>query len=136
MSDLTDEQLEWLRTHVMSTTQSEFQTIIEELQRRRAEPSGREHVERVVREAVLSAELAMAPFGTASLGINNIDAIVRKAADRLSVPVMNEEDLRIARKIRAEVDEYGMSEDEADSDPPLVRNNALAFLDRLLAGKP
>ncbi len=52
MSDLTDDRIEWMRTHAMSTNETEFQSVLLELQRHRAARSAdAERVRSVVCDA-------------------------------------------------------------------------------------
>lgn len=78
MSDLTDAEIEEILGNSLGDL--EFR-MAHELQRRRAEQAaGREHVERVVKEAMSEAAFAI------DRSERTDDFVARRVADRLSVP--------------------------------------------------
>lgn len=137
MNDVTDERLAVLveRAKAPANTSQEIYAgelaqLVEEIQRRRGEPSGREHVERVALEAItdllLPEGIMLGRFGL---------LIARRVADRLSVPVLSEEEISILKQMRQDAPS---PIHDGDGCPTCVQSEAtLALLDRLIAaGKP
>lgn len=126
MADLSDEQLEWRRAHAMSTSESEFQAVIVELQRHRAaQRADAERVKAVVRDA-MRAELKEQgcdvdhdPDGWMHL----IEAASTRVAERLAsaAPVLSASDRVRLRSVR-----------DLLAKQPVCWDSEQAMLDRLL----
>lgn len=126
MSDLSDEELVRISTIVNhlsgSVTRLEMACMVVELQRRRAEQAaGREHVERVVREAYTDAHRAVACPQDWNMG----KMVAVRVADRLGAPVLSADDVATLVGIRTSM--YRSS--DAVALPTMI-----ALLDRLIAG--
>lgn len=78
MSNLTDEKIEWLRSHTMSCNESQFQSVLTELQRHRAaHAASKERVNQVVWDACCR-------FAHDLIGGATANAIASRVADQLA----------------------------------------------------
>lgn len=142
MSDLTEEQLEGMDMwgddrEVMFAREHQAAgaylvgMAVAEIRRRRAEQAaGRDHVERVVVE-----EIERAPTDRPHPAV-----IARRVADRLTVPVLSEEDQETLRQWRTAKPMHWVARDKLPQEE-LLRSERLIevhrIIDRLIAaGKP
>jgi hypothetical protein len=100
-------------------------SMAQEIKRRRAEQrAGREHVEHVVIEVALQ-EIMLAGFPNPIATIRSASLhIASRVADRLSAPVLSEDELQELGCFRNALATVGHS------------TKALGVIDRLIAGKP
>lgn len=128
MVRLSDQRLTWMKDHTESTTESEFQSVIDELQQlRAAKAADRERVAVCVKDAVLD-QLQVWAYELDESTNELTDAIATRVADALAVAVRGE--------VVAEHDHdtlLWMRQKVSDSANQHRAGLAVSLLDRLLA---